>query len=175
MAAVAALKHKLCNIANRRGEPGPTKQQLRYAYKGSLLREAFYKKFPALPKLMKAVEKAAKKGWIKGLDGRRLPVRHAHAALNLLLQSAGAVICKQWIVDVEDALIAAGLKHGWQGDFVILGWIHDELQIAVREGLEDQVSDIVLKAARAAGDPFPSWRCPTDGDCKIGRNWAECH
>lgn len=175
VSAFIALRDKLRKIAERRGEAWPTKQQCRYAYKGSLLREAFYKKFPALPKLMKAVEKAAKKGWIKGLDGRRLPVRHAHAALNLLLQSAGAVICKQWIVDVEDALIAAGLKHSWQGDFVILGWIHDELQIAVREGLEDQVAAIVLEAARAAGNPFPTWRCPTDGDTKIGRNWAECH
>src|SRR3546814_14083127 len=89
-----------------------------------------------------------------------------HAALNSLLQSAGAVICKQWICDAEDALVAAGLKHGWDGDFVFLGFIHDEIQLGVRKGLEDKVSAILIDAARRAGDPFPSWRCPTDGDVK---------
>src|SRR3546814_2016536 len=79
---------------------------------GAQLRARFLAKFPALAKLIKAVKAAAKKGWLKGLDGRKIPVRSEHAALNSLLQSAGAVICKQWICDAEDALVAAGLKHG---------------------------------------------------------------
>lgn len=160
---------------------------------GMQIRERMMKKFPALEKLVQAVEgvkkgtrnkktgkiatetTGAKRGWLKGLDGRKIPVRSEHAALNSLLQSAGAVICKQWITDCEDALKASGLKHGWDGDFVFLGWIHDEIQLAVREGLEDQVSEICIATARAAGDPFPSWNCPLDGDVKVGRNWAECH
>ena len=142
---------------------------------GAALRARFLKKFPALKRLILEVQYAAKKGWLKGLDGRKLPVRSEHAALNTLLQSAGAIICKQWIADAEDALIAAGLKHGWDGDFVVLGWIHDELQVAVRDGLEDQVSAILIDTARRAGEPFPAWRCPTDGDVKLGHNWADCH
>lgn len=160
---------------------------------GATIRSRLMGKFPALKKLIRAVEgvkkgklnpktrqpypatTGAKRGWLKGLDGRKIPVRSEHAALNSLLQSAGAVICKQWITDCEDALKASGLKHGWDGDFVFLGWIHDEIQLAVREGLEDKVSEICIATARAAGDPFPSWNCPLDGEAKIGRNWAECH
>ena len=143
---------------------------------GVTIRSRLMDKFPALDKLNKYVKSAAKKKkWLKGLDGRKIPVRSDHAALNSLLQSAGAVICKQWIVDCEDALKASGLKHGWDGDFVFLGWIHDEIQLAVREGLEDQVSAICVATARSAGEPFPSWKCPLDGDVKLGANWAECH
>jgi DNA polymerase I-like protein with 3'-5' exonuclease and polymerase domains len=142
---------------------------------GAKLRARFLTKFPALKKLIAAVQSAAKKGWLKGLDGRKLPVRSEHSALNTLLQSAGAIICKQWIADAEQALVDAGLKHGWDGDFAILGWVHDELQVACRAGLEDQIAAILVETARRAGDPFPSWRCPTDGDAKIGANWAECH
>lgn len=142
---------------------------------GSKLRARFLTKFPALAKLIKAVQSAARKGWLKGLDARKIPVRSEHAALNSLLQSAGAVICKQWIVSAEQTLIDAGLRHGWDGDFVFLGIIHDEGQLAVRKGLEAQVEAILVQAAREAGNPFPSWRCPTDGDTKVGANWAECH
>ncbi len=160
---------------------------------GVTIRGRLMDKFPALKRLtavVKGVKRGtrdkrtgliapqhtgAQRGWLKGLDGRKIPVRSDHAALNSLLQSAGAVICKQWIVDCEDALKASGLKHGWDGDFVFLGWIHDEIQLAVREGLEDQVSAICIATARTAGEPFPSWNCPLDGDVKTGANWAECH
>src|SRR3546814_6601123 len=54
---------------------------------GAQLRARFLAKFPALAKLIKAVKAAAKKGWLKGLDGRKIPVRSEHAALNSLLQS----------------------------------------------------------------------------------------
>ena len=150
---------------------------------GAMLRARFLKKFPALEALIDFVKKAAKKGWLKGLDGRKLPIRSEHAALNTLLQSAGALICKSWIVKAEKAIVDAGYKlsegvHGdWDkdADVVFLGWIHDELQVAVREGLEDEISAILISTGRIAGEPFPTWNCPTDVDVKTGLNWAECH
>ena len=150
---------------------------------GSQLRARFLKKFPALARLIKAVKAAAQKGWLKGLDGRKLPIRSDHAALNTLLQSAGAVICKSWITMAEQALMDAGLKvseglHGdWDpdADVVLLGWIHDELQVAVRKGLEEKVTAILTDTGRRAGEPFATWKCPTDVEVKPGANWAECH
>jgi DNA polymerase-1 len=142
---------------------------------GQQLRARFLKKFPALKDLIDFVKAAAAKGWLKGLDGRVIPVRSDHAALNSLLQSAGAIICKMWMVMVYDGLIAAGLEPGWDGDFVFLGWIHDELQIAVRKGREKEVEAIIKKAGAEAGNPFPSWQCPTAADVIFGMNWAECH
>ena len=181
-------KHRAALLAiqeryRRRRQPVPRGTQLCHIYKGEQLTERFLKSFPALKKLLKVVKNAAKKGWLKGLDGRKLPVRSEHAALNTLLQSAGAVICKSWITKAEKALVDAGLKLSeglgpdWDrdADVVFLGWIHDELQVAVREGLEDQVSAILIETGRQAGTPFASWRCPTDVEVKVGTNWATCH
>ncbi|MBB3910123.1 DNA polymerase [Sphingomonas desiccabilis] len=167
----------------RRRQPVPNGTQLCHIYKGEQLTERFLKSFPALKRLLKVVKDAAKKGWLKGLDGRKLPIRSEHAALNTLLQSAGAVICKSWITMAEKALVEAGFKlseglgEDWDrdADVVFLGWIHDELQVAVREGLEEKVSAILIETGRQAGAPFASWKCPTDVEVKPGANWAECH
>lgn len=176
--------HAIINRFKKRKMPVPSKARLLLIYKGEQLTASFLKKFPALKRLLKVVKGTAKdKGWLKGLDGRKLPIRSEHAALNTLLQSAGAVICKSWITMAEKALRDAGLKlsealHGdWDAgaDVVFLGWIHDELQVAVRNGLEEKVSAILIECGRRAGDPFASWRCPTDVEVKAGSNWAECH
>ena len=146
------------------------------AQAGRTIRSRLEAQFPALKLLIKQVKKASKRGWLKGLDGRKIPVRSPHAALNSLLQSAGAVICKQWIVDAEKALKGAGLKHGWDGDFVFLGWIHDEVQLAIRDGVNaDLVSTCIITAGREAGTLFPSWKCPLDVEVKLGTNWSETH
>lgn len=178
----AALKAIQQRFARRR-QPIPTGTKLCHIYKGEQLTASFLKTFPALKKLLKVVKAAAGKGWLKGLDGRKLPIRSEHAALNTLLQSAGAVICKSWIVKAEQAIRDAGLKVSeglgpdWDkdADVVILGWIHDEIQVAVRAGLEEKVSALIIDAGRRAGEPFASWRCPTDVEVKPGQNWADCH
>lgn len=141
---------------------------------GKRLKEKFLKGLPALGKLRKAVAAGAEKGWLKGLDGRRIPVRAAHAALNSLLQSAGAVLCKTWLIDTHDALLADGLKWGWDGDFVIVGFIHDELQIACREGLQDRVGAIAVKCAQEAGNRYV-FNCRLDSKYIVGNSWMETH
>jgi DNA polymerase I-like protein with 3'-5' exonuclease and polymerase domains len=120
------------------------------------------------------VSNAAKKGYLKGLDGRVLPIRSEHAALNTLLQSAGAILCKAWIVGVEKQLIEQGLKHGWDEQFTFLGWIHDEVQIAAKEGYETQVGETCLRVAKETGDLF-SFKCPLASEYKVGSNWSETH
>ena len=59
-----------------------------------------------------------------GLDGRLLQVRSVHSALNVLLQSAGALICKKWVVETMKAVRAKGYKTGWDGDVALMGWVH---------------------------------------------------
>lgn len=143
---------------------------------GKLLKETFLTRTPGLDKLLKIVKNAAKRGFIKGIDGRKVPIRSDHAALNMRLQNAGAVLCKQWGCDWDDALKAAGLRHGWDGDYVFLSWSHDEYQLAVRDdpALIEQVRQIGIETGRNAGRPF-NFQCPLDVDVKVGRNWAECH
>lgn len=144
------------------------------AKRGAELKERFLAGLPALLRVRKAVQQGAGKGWLKGLDGRRVPVRSAHAALNSLLQSAGAILCKTWLADTYDALLEAGYKWGWGGDFVILGWIHDELQIAVREGLEAEIGAIVVRCAQQAGSRY-DFKCRLDSKFVTGKSWKETH
>lgn len=112
-------------------------------------------------------------GWLPGLDGRIIPSRSEHSALNALLQSAGAIVCKQWGCDAFEEL-SARYQHGWEGEFVFLGWIHDEYQVAAREGLEDEVGETLVRCARKAGEPF-NFRVPLDSSYSVGASWADTH
>lgn len=105
------------------------------AKEGKQVKRKFLKATPAIKNLREAVQDALavtergkvikwKRHYLKGLDGRRLHVRSLHSALNLLLQSAGALICKKWIVRTEERLLELGLKHGWDGDFCYMAWVH---------------------------------------------------
>ena len=142
---------------------------------GKKLKKKFLKSLPALGKLVEAVKESAKKGYLKGLDGRHLHVRSHHAALNTLLQSAGALVCKKWLVILEEELKARGLKHGWDGDYAFCGWIHDEVQIACRTPEVAQlVAELAPECVTKAGEFF-NFRCPLAGEAKVGKNWSETH
>lgn len=144
---------------------------------GRKLKQAFLAKTPALKKLISFVKsKASERGWIKGIDGRVMPIRSSHAALNTRLQNSGAVICKQWGCDADDLMKERGLKHGWDGDYAFLSWSHDEYQVACRNDPEKiaTVRECLQATGRAAGKPF-NFRCPLDVDTKVGTNWAETH
>ena len=89
----------------------------------------FDRNLPALKKLTDMVKDAAEgRGYVKALDGRRIPVRSAHSALNFLLQSGGAIICKNWMVELHRLLKEHGYRDGI--DYKQSAFVHDELQIA---------------------------------------------
>ena len=153
---------------------------------GKAIKRKFLKATPAIKSLRDAVQNALvetdrgriirwKRHYLRGLDGRLLHVRSPHSALNLLLQSAGAVICKQWIVLTEQRLVEQGLKHGWDGDFAFMAWIHDEFQCACRT---PEIAQLVLDTAQAAmreTQEYFGFRMQLDTEGKIGQNWADCH
>jgi DNA polymerase I len=140
---------------------------------GLALKNSFLKKTPALKKLVDAVQQKAKvsKSLI-GLDGRVLFVRSAHAALNTLLQSAGAVVMKQALVLLDEALQGTGFKPGVDYEFVAN--VHDEWQIDCRKEIADEVARLAVSSIRQAGEVL-GFRCPLDGDAKVGRTWADTH
>lgn len=127
---------------------------------------------PGLKDLKDSVTKAAARGWLKAIDGSRIHVRKAHAALNSLLQSAGAISCKRWIVRVHDELEARGLRKGVDWKQVL--WVHDELQFTHRPGLGPIIKEVAELCMVQAGEDLKlRGRYRTDG--KTGRNWLECH
>jgi DNA polymerase-1 len=139
------------------------------AKEGKAIKNKFLKKLPALKYLKDAVASAAdERGWVKGLDGRIIPIRHSHAALNTLLQSCGAIICKTWYVFIADAIKKAGL------DAHIVAFVHDEVQVVVREGQEDETGRLILQCMRDVEQHF-GFRCRLDSEYKYGRNWSDTH
>jgi DNA polymerase I len=140
---------------------------------GARLKKSFLAKTPALKLLQKAVTtKASETGKLKGLDGRILKVRHQHAALNTLLQSAGALIAKLATVIAYDNLSTRGFVFG--KDYAFVAHVHDELQIEAREELADEVGRTVVESMREAGREF-GFRIPIDGEYKVGTTWADTH
>ncbi len=86
---------------------------------GKRLKKNFLDSLPALKKLKEGVTNAAERGWIKSIDGSRIKIRSAHAALNFLLQSAGAIVMKKWLVILCDRADKEGL------DYKAVGNIHE--------------------------------------------------
>lgn len=117
-------------------------------------------------------DKTKARGWLRGLDGRRLRIRSPHAALNTLLQSAGALIVKKATVIWYDSLIARGLV--WGRDFALLAHVHDEIQSEARPEVAAIVGQTFVDAIRQAGESW-GFRCPLTGEYKIGNSWAATH
>lgn len=135
---------------------------------GKQLKQKFLAKTKGLNTLVKGVQAAAKKGYLRGVTGRRLHVRSPHAALNVLLQSAGAYIMKYYLVELNKQL----LKHNI--DFAFVGNIHDEVQMQVREDQAQLAGDLAVKCFKTV-ELALKWRCQLDGEAKIGKNWADTH
>jgi DNA polymerase-1 len=126
-----------------------------------------------LAELLDSIRSAVRtRGWIRGLDGRRLRIRSDHSALNTLLQSAGALIVKKATVLWYNKLISLGLK--WGRDFALVAHVHDEIQVECLEKHAKVVGETFREALAEAGRLW-KFRCPLDGEYKIGRNWAETH
>ena len=133
---------------------------------GKTIKERFLENTPSLAKLKKQVGIASDKGYLKALDGRHIIVRSEHAALNFLLQSAGAIIAKRaWVIFHE---LATHL------DYKQLGVIHDEIQIECSPDDAEEIGKLTVKAMELTTDYY-KLRCPISGEYKIGRSWNETH
>ena len=135
---------------------------------GKKLKAKFLQNTPALKSLRERVEKAAARGWLKGLDGRKIEVRSSHAALNSLLQGAGAVVMKQALVNLVRMADAQGLR------YKLLGCIHDEFQTEVHIDDAEKFGKCAAFSIAKAGRDL-NLKCPLAGSYAVGDNWKETH
>jgi DNA polymerase I-like protein with 3'-5' exonuclease and polymerase domains len=135
---------------------------------GQKLIDTFLRNTPSLKRLRDKVEKLSVQGSLPGLDGRRLFIRSSHAALNTLLQGAGAIVMKQALVLLNKAIKNAQLD----AKFVVN--VHDEFQLEVKEEHAQRVGELAVDSIRKAGVAL-GLRCPLDGEYKIGDNWCQTH
>ncbi len=135
---------------------------------GARLKQRFLANTPALAGLRERVGRAAARGYLTGLDGRLLRVRSEHAALNTLLQAAGAIVMKKALVLLDE------YAKLWKIDYKFIGNIHDEVQAEVAEAQAEKYGWLAVECLKAAGLEF-NLRCPLDGEYKVGTTWAETH
>tara|TARA_R110000803_G_scaffold139545_1_gene206173 strand:- start:5006 stop:6745 length:1740 start_codon:yes stop_codon:yes gene_type:complete len=135
---------------------------------GKELKQRFLDNQPSLRTLRDRVQKACKRGYLKGLDGRKIYIRNEHAALNSLLQGGGAIVMKRALVKLYSLIKLNSY------DAKIVANIHDEWQIEVKEDIADAVGEVAVKCIEEAGNYY-NMRCPLTGEYKIGDNWNETH
>jgi len=137
--------------------------------KGKELRKKLLTGITGFQELNDAIQKRAEHGVIKAIDGRPIRLQGKnHAALNYLLQSCGAVICKLWVIRVNQMLQEN------RTDYWPLAFIHDEIQLSVKPDHAEAACELIklaMKDVQATLD----FRCELDCDTNIGNNWAECH
>ena len=140
------------------------------AKEGRALKEAYFEALPAFPTLLRQVKDAVRRrGHLLGLDGRKLLVRSEHAALNVLLQSAGALIAKKWVQLIDQ-------QFQQQPDLKasLIAWIHDEVQCAVRSNA-DYVGDNILRASATEAGKAWGIKIPIEAEYIVGNTWADTH
>lgn len=137
------------------------------AKEGKKIMDKFMSNMPALKTLRDKVDRASGTGYIRGLDGRLLKVRQQHAAMNLLLQGAGAIICKEWLRQIT-------LMTQRDYDYNLVASIHDEYQFEVRVDQAERFGELTQRAMKQVEKTL-SVNCPLDSEYKIGNNWAETH
>jgi len=135
---------------------------------GADLKRRFLSNTPALESLRERTIRAAQRGYLRGLDGRHLRIRSEHAALNTLLQAAGAIVMKKALVILDD------YAQQWKLDYKFIGNIHDEVQSEVAEEQAEKFGWLAVECLKASGVQF-NLRCPLDGEYQIGTTWAETH
>ena len=140
---------------------------------GGELRRKFLDAIPGLEPLIEAVkQKVRSRGRLRGLDGRPIFCRAEHAALNYLLQSAGAILSKRWVVISQELINNSGLTYNI--DYTRCAYVHDEQQLSVVPAEADRVAKLLVEAAPKAGDYY-SFRVPITAASSIGDNWAMTH
>jgi DNA polymerase-1 len=135
---------------------------------GQQLITKFLTNMPKLKELRENVVEASQVGTIEALDGRLLHIRADYASLNTLLQGAGAIICKQWLVHITERIHKSGV------DAKLVASIHDEYQFEVAKKDANKFGQITKDAMKETEKTLDV-KCPLDCDFKIGTTWMETH
>ena len=133
--------------------------------KGREIRKAYVDAIPGLKELLTAVKKVSERGYVLGLDKRRILVDKPHKALNYLLQGSAAVIAKRWMVLAYKHLPESAHQ---------LAFVHDELQYECSPCDAGYMKGCLESTAIQAGD-FYSLRCPIAAESQSGHTWADVH
>jgi len=141
---------------------------------GSTAINSFMNGVPALKELKQKIEEMiGSRGYLRGLDRRILYCRSPFKGLNVLLQSAGAILMKQVVVFTQRNIeqnLGLVYEHQWQQ----LLMVHDEIQIACVPEHTEKIREQAMMAFPQA-QQFFGFQCLIEGDSRVGKTWADTH
>lgn len=142
---------------------------------GAEIKARFFKANPKLKALIDNTKKQAEKGYVISIDGRKSWMRRApdgspmtHKALNVLLQSAGAIVMKYAMVILDNEVRAQKLRAVKVLD------VHDEGQWSCHPDDVDKLTAIMETCVMKAGK-FLKLNCPLASDADVGASWLQTH
>jgi len=146
---------------------------------GGKLRRTFLRTLPKLETLLRSVKRAAAKGYLRGLDGRRVWMRRdssgkvmTHKALNTLLQHSGSILMKKSSIILWEELIPQYPELQKNAKKVID--MHDESQAEILNKYVELYCKLAVQSIVEAGEYY-KLRIPMDADTNVGDNWACTH
>jgi len=146
-----------------------TKKNVAISLKGAKVKEQFLDRTPALKRLKtEDIPEVTKRGYLIGLDGRKLWIPNEHLAMSLYLQGFEAVIMKMAMFLYSEELNKKGIY------FKQLAFVHDEWVVETYPEYADEVGKTMVESIRNAGKLF-SVNCPLDGQYRVGSSWAMVH
>ena len=136
---------------------------------GQQTKDKFLSNVPALNNLLKQVHDVMKRtGKIRGLDGRYFHCRSLHSSLNVLIQGGGAIVCKEWLIQIMKEINEKKLSAKPVAN------IHDEIQFEVRKEEAETLGNITKNSIKRV-EEILGLDCPLDSEYKIGMTWAMTH
>jgi DNA polymerase-1 len=140
---------------------------------------------PALKALKEAVEKywstKGNKKYLPGLDGRMLCTRSQHSLLNVLFQSALAIIMDYALAIMDKKLGILYLDDKGRPYYLYKGYIvrrvayvHDEAAYESEDPIAEEVSQMLATSITEASK-YLKLRVLLKGEGKVGKNWKETH
>ena len=136
--------------------------------------DSFMYGVPALKQLKEKIESnIAFRSYLIGLDRRMLYCRSAFKGLNVLLQSAGAIIMKQVVITLHNRIDQElGLVYGNDWEQALM--VHDEIQLTCKPVHTKAIQEQALLSFPEAGEFF-GFGCMIEGDSRVGHDWSQTH
>ena len=114
---------------------------------GSQVSRDFLAKTEGLQSLIQDTQESAKLGTLRGLKNYQLHLRSPHSAFNLLLQSAGAIYMKQYLIEIDNDLRKL-FTHG--KEFGYVANIHDAVNIECDPEVVEPICKILTEGFEKA-------------------------
>ncbi len=144
----------------------------------------YFERFPGIKDYMESTKAFAREhGYVETIFGRRahypeikssnpsMRAFNERAAINAPIQGSAADVIRRAMIQIEPALVAAGLSERCR----MLLQVHDELIFEVEDEAVDAAMPVIVDIMENAAMPAVSMRVPLKVDARAAHNWDEAH